>query len=58
MGKRTLYLDVTEIEGCTSIWMKDTEIIPAGTTIYTMSVKDKSEEYDRFAKDYDINFIF
>lgn len=58
MGKRTLYLDVTEIEGCTSIWMKDTEIIPAGTTIYTMSVKDKSEEYDRFAKDYDIHFIF
>lgn len=54
---RKLYLDVTE-QGCTSVWMKDTEIIPAGTTVYSMSVKHKNEEYERFAKEYDIHFIF
>lgn len=55
--KRKKYLDATEA-GCTGVWLKDTEIIPAGTTVYSMSVKHKNEEYERFAKEYDIHFIF
>ena len=58
MKQKKLYLDMTKMGDCTSIWVKDTEIIPAGTTIYSMSVKQKNEEYERFAKEYDIHFIF
>ena len=54
---KKVYLDAIEA-GCTSVWMKDTEIIQAGTTVYSMSVKHKNEEYERFAKEYDIHFIF
>lgn len=56
--KKRLYIDVTEEHSCLSVWMKDAEIIRAGTTIYAMSVKDKNEEYDRYAESYDIQFIF
>ena len=57
LGCGKIYIDATE-QGCTSVWMKDTEIIPAGTTVYSMPVKHKNEEYERFAKEYDIHFIF
>lgn len=56
--KKKAYLDMTELKSCTSIWMKDTEIIQAGTTVYSMSSKHKNEEYERFAREYDIHFIF
>lgn len=55
---KKLYLDQTEANECMSIFIKGAEIIPAGTTIYSMSVKDKNAEYDRYADEYDIHFIF
>ena len=55
---RKVYLDMTELKRCTSMWMKDTEVIPAGITIYSMPMKHKNEEYERFTKEYDIHFIF
>lgn len=55
---KKLYLDRTEDNGCTGVFVKDTEIIPAGTTIYSMPVTDKNSEYQRYADEYDIHFIF
>ena len=55
---RKLYLDETEPHECMAIFMKDVEIIRAGTTVYPMPVKDKNPEYERFANEYDIHFIF
>ena len=55
---KKIYLDITQLNDPTSIWMKDTEIVRAGTTVYTMSVKDKNTEYQRYADEYDIHFIF
>jgi hypothetical protein len=45
---------------CLSIYVKDTEIILAGTSINSMSVKEreKNGEYKKFADKYDIHFIF
>jgi len=56
--KKKIYLDMTGMKSCTSVWMKDTEIIPAGATVYAMSSKHKNAEYERFSREYDINFIF
>jgi hypothetical protein len=36
--------------------VKDAEVIPVGTTIYSMS--NKNSKYKRFANEYDIHFIF
>ncbi len=57
-AKKKVYLDMTEMKSCTSVWMKDAEIIPAGATVYSMPSKHKNEEYERFAREYDIHFIF
>jgi hypothetical protein len=55
---RKIYFDTTEVNGCISAFSTEAEVIPAGTTIYSMSIKDKNEEYQRYANDYDIHFIF
>lgn len=55
---KKLYLDETEAHECMSIFIKDVEIVHAGTTIYSMSVEDKNAEYERYADEYDIHFIF
>ena len=55
---KKLYLDVAETEECISVFAQDVEIVRAGTTIYSMPVKHKNEEYNRFAIEYDIHFIF
>jgi len=55
---RKVYLDRTELTGAINVNLYDTEVIPAGTTIYPMSVNDKNEEYQKYANDYDIQFIF
>ncbi len=54
---RKVYLDMTEAN-CTSAFVRDVEVIPAGTTIYSMQTKDKDDTYQRFAVEYDIHFIF
>lgn len=56
MKKR--YLDLTNQADCISIFVKDTQIIPAGTTLSSMPVRHKNAEYDRYARDYDIHFLF
>lgn len=55
---RKIYLDETEASSCMSVFVKDAELIKAGTTIYAMQVKDKNSEYQRYAAEYDIHFIF
>src|SRR5574342_280836 len=54
---RKVYLDRTELTGAINVNLKDTEVIPAGTTIYRMSAYHKNEEYQKYANDYDIQFI-
>ena len=55
---RKVYLDKTAITECTSVWLKDAEVIWAGATVYSMPLKYKNQEYQRFADEYDIHFIF
>lgn len=55
---RKLYFDTTQTDMCIGIYIKDTEVIPAGTSVNAMSVKHKNSEYQRFADEYDIHFIF
>ncbi len=54
---RKIYLDMTENDGI-SIFVSDAEVIPAGTTVYSMSVKHRSAEYEKLALEYDVHFIF
>ena len=49
---------MTESNNCISAFMKDAEIIQAGTTIYSMSVSARNAEYQKLAKEYDVHFIF
>lgn len=55
---RKIYLDRTELTGAIGVFSEETEIILAGTTIYSMDVSDRNEEYLKYAKEYDIQFIF
>ncbi len=55
---KKVYLDRSKNIGAISIFMADAEVISAGTTIYSMSIKEKNKEYKRFATEYDIHFIF
>lgn len=56
---KKLYMDMTkpgnEVVG---VFVQGAELVPAGTTIYSMPVTEKNEEYRRFAEEYDIHFIF
>lgn len=56
--KKQVFLDRTENSGCTGVFIRGAEVIPAGTTVYSMSVKDKNAEYQKYADEYDIHFIF
>lgn len=55
---RKVYLDITQASMCISVCVKDAEVIFAGTTVSSMSVRQKNTEYQRFAEEYDIHFIF
>lgn len=55
---KKLYLDQSELKSCIGIFLKDTEVINAGTTVNAMSAKHKNTEYDRYATEYGIHFIF
>ena len=56
---KKVYLDRTESKNaCIGVFVKDAEVIAAGTTVYAMSKKDKNAEYERYAKEYGIHFIF
>ncbi|WP_324825604.1 hypothetical protein [Sinanaerobacter sp. ZZT-01] len=55
---KRIYLDRLENRGGIGIYGVDAELIPAGTTLYSMSAKDKNAEYKRYADTYDLRFIF
>lgn len=55
---RKVYFDRTVNTGCTSVLVKDAEVVPAGATLYVMSAKEDGPEYRRFEKEYDIHFFF
>ena len=55
---KKLYFDRTVNSGCTGIFVKGAEVIPAGTTLCVMSARDDGPEYRRFAEEYDIRFLF
>ncbi|MGG7057194.1 hypothetical protein ACQPUZ_02750 [Clostridium tertium] len=53
-----VYLDVTELDKCVCVVIKDKEVIKAGITVYPMSSNEKNENYQQYADNYDIHFIF
>ena len=57
---KQLLLDAasTSSNGAISVIRSDAEIIPAGTTVYSMPIEDKNAEYQHFAAAYDVHFIF
>jgi hypothetical protein len=55
---RKIYLDRTAFSGAIVVNLEDTEIISAGTTINSMGVHHRNEEYQTYANEYDIQFIF
>ena len=55
---KKLYFDATEKNECIAIFSPQAEIVSAGTTVYAMPIKDWNEEYQRYADEYDIHFIF
>ncbi|MCG7344742.1 hypothetical protein MHZ92_11395 [Sporosarcina sp. ACRSL] len=55
---RKIYLDRTAFSGAIVVDLEDTEIISAGTTINSVDVHDRNEEYQTYANDYDIQVIF
>lgn len=54
---RKVYLDRTAGEAI-SVYIRDTEVIPAGTTIYSISSLCRNAEYVRWEQEYGIRFIF
>lgn len=55
---KKVYLDKTEATMCLGVIVEDAEVILAGATVSSMSVKHKSSEYQRYAEEFDIHFIF
>lgn len=55
---KKVYLDMTQATMCIGAIVADAEVIPAGAVVSSMSVRHKNEEYQRYADEYDIHFIF
>ena len=55
---KKVYLDKSKKNMCISVFLKDVEVVLAGTKVSAMSVKHKNNEYKKFAEVYDIHFIF
>ena len=55
---RKVYLDTTQADMCNSVYVNDAEVVLAGASVNAMSVKHKNSEYQKFAEEYDIHFIF
>lgn len=55
---RKVYLDTTQTDMCISVYVNDAEVVLAGASVNTMSVKHKNSEYQKFAEKYDVHFIF
>ena len=55
---KKVYLDTTQSNICIGVFANGAEVVLAGTTVNAMAVKYKNGEYQRFAEEYDIHFIF
>lgn len=55
---RKVYFDTTQTDMCIGVIVNDAEVVWAGTHVNAMPVKYKNNEYQRFAEEYDIRFIF
>lgn len=56
---KTVYLDRTaNTQVIVILSEKDYTLLNAGTTIYSMPVREKNDEYRRYGEEYDIHFIF
>ena len=55
---KKVYLDTTHANMCIGAIVSDSEVVLAGASVNAMSVKHKNSEYQRFAEEYDIHFIF
>lgn len=55
---KKVYYDVCEGNECAAIFSSKIKAVPAGTTLYPMSARDKNSEYQRYADVYDLKFIF
>lgn len=57
---KKIYYDRTAETSCTSLFMRNVEIINAGTTIYSMpaGIREKEPEYQDLADNFDVHFIF
>ena len=49
-----VYVDMNQVDGaCIGVFVSGKDVIPAGTTVYSMSVEDRDEEYQRYADEYE-----
>ena len=55
---KELFFDAEKNTSAIGFVQKDVKVLQAGTTVYSMPVEEKNEEYQRFADEYDIHFIF
>ncbi len=58
---KRLYWDVAEEkvkDGCIGIITDKGAVLPAGTTLSVMSVREKDKLYQEFAERYDVQFLF
>ena len=56
---KTVYMDATIKNAPILIFsVKETQVLNAGATIYSMPVNEKNDEYRRYACEYDVRFIF
>lgn len=58
---KKFYVDKTAEKECRGYFMKDCELIWAGSTVASASVSERErhrEEYERFAREYDVHFLF
>lgn len=55
---KTVYYDATTLNECIGVLSSSIKVMAAGTTIYSMPCNEKNNEYEKYAKEYDIHFIF
>jgi len=50
--------DFSKRTDAVSVFIKDAQAFPAGVSVYAMPVSQKNGAYEKFAKDFDVHFIF
>lgn len=55
---KKLYIDKSDLAEGTTVYIDGTEIIYTGVTMCIMPVDEKDADYQGFADEYDIRFIF